>query len=253
MTLFEQPLNERTRTLLRLEFLFQQAAYFRAGESDWDHRMVLTTLIELCELLLRGDLKSEVIKELDASSATLAKLADTPGVDPQLLTNISTKVLELSNGLLSGPLQLGSHIKVVDLLNAVNQRASIPGGNCAFDVPSLHSWLQQDAVVRAAEIDTWYEPLNNMRDAVDLVLDMLRSSKDPSNQVAEGGAFHLNLNRDKPTPLVRVKVDSDLMVFPEISGGRHGLAIRFMQQRNASDRASQVEEDIPFQLTCCGF
>lgn len=253
ITLFEQPLNERTRTLLRLEFLFRQAEHYRSSDSDWGHRNALSTLIELCDLLLRGDLKSEVIKELDASSATLAKLADTPGVDPKLLTEISSQVLRLSEGLLNGPLQLGSHIKVIDLLNAVNQRSSIPGGTCAFDVPALHSWLQQDPAVRTAEIDTWYAPLNNMRDAVDLVLQMLRSSKDPSDEVAVDGSFHRNLNRDKPSPLVRVELASDLLMFPEISGGRHGLAIRFMQQRDASDRASQVSDDIQFTLTCCGF
>ena len=36
--LYEQPLNERMRTFLRLEFLFKQVQYLATKESSWDSR-----------------------------------------------------------------------------------------------------------------------------------------------------------------------------------------------------------------------
>jgi hypothetical protein len=40
--LYEQPLNERIRSFLRLEYLFQQAAYHLSRQSEWDSRATLT-------------------------------------------------------------------------------------------------------------------------------------------------------------------------------------------------------------------
>ena len=41
---YEQPLNERARALLRLEFLFQQVDHAMAGDSTWDSRAALQGL-----------------------------------------------------------------------------------------------------------------------------------------------------------------------------------------------------------------
>ena len=43
--LYEQPLNERIRSFLRLEYLFQQAAYHLSLQSEWDSRATLTCVL----------------------------------------------------------------------------------------------------------------------------------------------------------------------------------------------------------------
>ena len=59
---YEQPLNERTRALLRLEFLFQQIEYATAGSSVWDSRLALQGLFDILDLTGRNELKSELLK-----------------------------------------------------------------------------------------------------------------------------------------------------------------------------------------------
>ena len=51
--------------------------------------------------------------------------------------------------------------------------------------------------------------------------------------------------------MIRVSIDVDGLVFPEISAGKHRFTVRFMELENTEDRPVQTTRDIPFQLSCC--
>ena len=63
--IYEQPLNERVRTFLRLEFLLEQSAHHTALSSIWDSRAAVNAILEIASLLTRGDVRTEVLKELE--------------------------------------------------------------------------------------------------------------------------------------------------------------------------------------------
>ena len=50
MISYEYPLNERIRTLLRLEDLFLKIAHFTAGAAPQDHHVALLTIFETLEV-----------------------------------------------------------------------------------------------------------------------------------------------------------------------------------------------------------
>ncbi len=52
---YEQPLSERMRTFLRLEFLYQQALYHWEQSSGWSTRATVDSLLEILAILSRGD------------------------------------------------------------------------------------------------------------------------------------------------------------------------------------------------------
>ncbi|MGB5261663.1 MAG: cell division protein ZapD, partial [Gammaproteobacteria bacterium] len=79
--LYEYPLNERTRTFMRLEYLFRQAGHHLKGRSAWDSRATLNSIIEMVDILGNTNLKSEVLKELERHTSTLKRLSKNPGVD----------------------------------------------------------------------------------------------------------------------------------------------------------------------------
>src|SRR5690348_2590931 len=62
---YEYPLNERVRTLLRLEDLYERVAYFLGRETPHEHHACLTGLFEIVEVASRADLKSDLLQELD--------------------------------------------------------------------------------------------------------------------------------------------------------------------------------------------
>ena len=45
--IYEQPLNERMRTFLRLEFLYTQATYHSELPSPWSTRAAVASLLEI--------------------------------------------------------------------------------------------------------------------------------------------------------------------------------------------------------------
>src|SRR5690606_42069449 len=64
---FEQPLTERMRTFLRIEFLFEQASHHSKETTQFGTRAAIASLLEVLTILNRGDIRSEVIKELERS------------------------------------------------------------------------------------------------------------------------------------------------------------------------------------------
>ena len=80
MLVFEQPLNERMRTFLRLDFLYNQALYHNEMASQWGSRAAVASLIDILAITTRGDVRSDVLKELEGQLATLNEFQSKPGV-----------------------------------------------------------------------------------------------------------------------------------------------------------------------------
>ncbi|MFO7602299.1 MAG: cell division protein ZapD [Gammaproteobacteria bacterium] len=247
---YEQPLNERIRTLMRLEHLFQQAAYTLRGYSVWDSRATLASLIDIMDILGRVDLKTELFKELERLQAALAKVSGKAGVDEEQLQSILNQLEKAQTGLQQTSGQLGQALKEEELISNLRQRSSLAGGNCHFDLPNYHFWLQQPPEVRIDILEGWFEQLATVQQAVTLVLGIIRESNVPRTVVAEQGFYQQNLDTQFPHQLIRISIDSELPYFAEISAGKHRLTIRFLEPRSKA-RPLQAEQDVRFQLTCC--
>ena len=249
---YEQPLNERTRALLRLEFLFQQIEYATAGSSVWDSRLALQGLFDILDLTGRNELKSELLKELERHATTLGRLRQTPGVHAATLDDVLTKIAQVTQRIhrkLDNPSI--DAVRQTDFLSAIHKRHHVPGGACRFDAPGLHHWLQQDGAVRNRHIQEWLEPFAPMREAVVLVLQLIRDSATLRAELAVQGFFQRGLDSAAPNQLLRVLLSVGDGIFPEISAGRHRFTIHFLEQPNPNRRAVQSRADIPFELACC--
>ena len=248
---YEQPLNERIRTLLRVEFLYEQVQFGIAGESRWHSRVALNTFVELAGLLGRGDLRGELQKELERVAKTLHALQQAPGVDPSRLNAVLTECDQLCDRLRAAPYGIGSEIKDNDFLNAVSQRSGIPGGACSFDLPAYHRWLHQPPEVRRADLAYWFGGFDATAEATQLILRLLRESADAVPEVAYGGTFQTSLDRAIPYQMLRVILSDKDSCFPEISGNRHFCTVRFLEQASFQDRPQQVTADVEFRLERC--
>lgn len=252
MTLFEHPLNERIRTFLRLEHLFEKFDHFRRDPSLWGTRAAIEGLLDMLAITARSDIKSELAKELDRNSASLGRVRSQPGVDQQMLDEILQELADASRGMIELGGQIAASARDDDFLKAVAQRSSIPGGACSFDLPHYHHLLTQPPDVRAQLLARWADELTPVKTAIDLVLSLARSSSNPRPATARQGFFQETLDSAAPTQLVRIGLDQSLDCFPEISGHRNRFSVRFMTASGTA-RPTQSAEDIPFQLTCCIF
>ena len=248
---YEQPLNERVRTFLRLEFLFRQASRYLAGTSEWDSRNCLHSLLEIMHIFGRTDLKTEVIKELDRHIQNLARLEQNPNVDRSLLVGILDELDRLIDRLHNLTGQVTGGLKKNEFLSAVMQRSAIPGGTCDFDLPEYHFWLQQPAERRIRDLTGWLHQFESIAEAIQLILRLTRDSAVMRPEEAPAGFFQKTLDPNLPCQMVRVAVPAGAPYFAEISGGKHRFTVRFLEVPVLGERPVQTRQDVSFSLGCC--
>ncbi len=248
---YEQPLNERVRTLLRMEYLFRQIHHALSGNSTWDSRSALQALFDLLALTGRNELKSELLKELERHTVALNRLRQNPGIDiirlNQTLDEISAACSRIHH---FDSLSLEA-VRQSDFLCAIHKRSQVPDGTCRFDLPALYHWLQQDNAVRSRHLNEWLAPFAPMREAVFLALRLIRDSATLRPEIALGSFFQRALDAGAPHQMIRVLLPASSTLFPEISGGRHRFTIRFLTQPDPNRRAVQSTADVAFELACC--
>jgi len=248
---FEQPLNERVRTFLRLEFLFNIIEHYQNSMSETDIRMILNTLFDIADLIGRTDIKGELIKELERQGTALEALRDKPGVDPDRLSAILHDIDTYLSDLRSGQYQPGQTLRQDELLAAVKQRNTMPGGTCNFDLPSYHHWLHRSREEHADRLKEWQQDLAVIKNGVFLVLHLIRNRTRSSSETAEKGFFQHSLEAGTACQMIRVLLPENADCYPEISGGKHRFTVRFMEQSDTGTRPTQVNKDIDFELQCC--
>ncbi len=250
-TTYEFPLNERIRVFMRLEHLFRQLNHFMAGNSIFDKRAAIGSLLDILTIFSRSDLKSELIKELDRHAKVLGQLSDNQDVDNDKLQEILDQLTQASRNLYNASGKVGASVMESGLFQSISQRSTIPGGSCSFDLPAFHYWLEQDQAMQQHDLEQWARPFADIRNAVDLILGFLRKSNFPKQEIAHAGFFQLALDKAHPVQLIRVGLPSTEHCFAEISGGKHRFSIRFMEPSDDENRPTQVKHDISFTLTRC--
>lgn len=250
--IYEQPLNERIRNCLRLEHLFCGIDKAIEGGDHWSARNALSRILEVSDFLVRTDIKGELIKELEREISTFNSLRNNPSVNSAVLDKTIASMSELLVQLKAPDCQPGARIRNDELANQVRQRMSIPGGTCSFDVPSLHFWLNGQPSQRSSQMTVWMQDIRIIEKSVKLILALIRESANPRIAVANAGFYQQQFESAAQCQIVRVVMPGNAETFPEISGGKHRFTVRFYSQRQTSSRAVQVQDDVRFELACCG-
>ena len=248
---YEQPLNERMRTFLRLEFLYTQASYHSENPSPWSTRAAVSSLLEILAITARGDSRSDVLKELERQANILKEYQSKTGVDPARLKSLMSNLVKLRDDLSSIGGNFMAPLRDSEFLSAVKHRSAIPGGTCDFDLPDYSYWLNRPAEARAAEFNSWLALIRPLCDSIAELLWLTRQNAKRKSEVAVGGIYQLQFDRENPCQLVRVTLPADTELFPEISGSQHRCTIRFLNWLDATARPAHIEVDVPFLLTCC--
>lgn len=250
MITYEYPFNERIRTLLRLEDLFEKAAYFTRMEGAQEHHVALVTLFEILEVAGRADLKMDLIQELERQRQTLLAFRNNPDISEEALSGALYEIEQSSSALLAMTGRIGQYLRENDWLMGIRSRAAIPGGVCEFDLPSYHWWQHRPVEFRRAALDNWSKPILPLRDAATIVLRLLRSSGRPKRHNALSGQFQLNLGGTS-AQMVRVTLDTELQAIPEVSANKYFVNIRFTRPPGSEIKARACDHDVPFDLTFC--
>lgn len=248
---YEQPLSERMRTFLRLEFLYQQMLFNLEDDATWATRSTIGTLLEVMAILSRGDVRSEVHKELDHQLGVLQRFQSQPGVDAARLDSLVGNLNDSRAELNAAGTQFLQPLKDCEFLNAIKHRSAIPGGTCEFDLPEYSHWLRQPFERRQQDIEKWTSAIRPICDAVCEVMWLIRESAQASEKLAINGMYQHNMQKDANVRLLRVSLPGETMLFPEISGSQHRFTVRFLEWSTIDSRAVQTGHDVTFYLSIC--
>lgn len=242
--LFEHPLNEKMRTWLRIEFLVNQ---LNTNLPVKDHASALhffRHVGDLLDVLERGEVRTELLKELERQQRKLKQWDEVPGVDKNRIEALQQQLKKSSAILMSAP-RVGQLLREDRLIGLVRQRLSIPGGCCSFDLPTLHIWLHASQASRDTMVTRWLESLEPMNQALDLILDLIRNSAPFRKQTSLNGFFQDN---GEDADLLRLQLALNEQLYPQISGHKSRFAIRFMP---LDSEHGVVPERLDFELACC--
>ena len=248
---FEQPLNERMRTFLRLDFLYNQALYHNEIASQWGSRAAMGSLIDILAITTRGDVRSDVLKELERHLSLLGEFQSRPGVDPDRLRTLVANLQRLRGELMNAGSAFLQPLRDSEFLSAIKHRSAIPGGTCEFDLPDYYYWLAQSDEPRIRTFNQWLGMLRPMCDAIAELLWLTRQNGKTREEKATGGMFTITFDRDTPFQLLRISLPLSAGMYPEISGSHYRCSVRFLKWNGLAARPTQTDADVPFILSCC--
>jgi cell division protein ZapD len=247
---YEHPLNERIRTLMRLEDLYQRVNYFAAQHSAPDHHAALLALFEITDVAARADLKTDILQELERQKQLLAPLRTNPAIESRVLEPLLAEIDKVSIDLLAQAGKVGGHLRENEWLMTIKQRAALPGGVSEFDLPAYHYWLNADPGARQNDLKGWIAPFLPIYSGLAIILRLLRDNGRASRHTAYRGVFQLMLTTSKVAQLLRLTVESGEPCVPEISANKYALNIRFIGV-SGMDRGTVYDGDVEFELVFC--
>lgn len=246
---YELPLNEKVRTLLRLNFIFEQVDNALAQQDTWANRAAIRGMLEIDGLITRMDYAKDLRSELSRILQSLQKILNQQGVDNEKLGELIAYYNQQINTL--NNISTENSLAKLKFLNSIQQRESLAGGCCDFDLPGYHFWLNQPHETRESYLKRWFDLLKPYHNAIRLIVDNLRNSVIAEDIHVQKGQFQKKLDTNKAAHLVRVIVPKTAQYYPEISGTKHKIFIRLMQTDFKTKPSLLKNEEVTIQLACC--
>jgi cell division protein ZapD len=248
--LYEYPLHERVRTYLRIEHLSLRLRQLVARLDALDHHFALVTLFEILDVVARADLKSDLLKDLDRQKHVFETYRGNPAIEEGALEGVIGELGQCFEALSSQSGKAGQSLSENDWLMSIRSRISIPGGTCEFDLPAYYAWQHRAGAKRQTELAQWIGSMTPLIDAVHLLLKLLRDSGSPQKVIANAGQFQQTLPQGRTFLLLRLALDENLELVPEISGNRLMVSVRLMRPGD-DQRLHLAPDDVPLELALC--
>ncbi len=243
MAVYEHPLHERARLLLRLESVFAQAQ--RIHEADL--RQALRPYNELLDFCARPELRLDLILELERLGQSLSLWSQSPEVDEGPLRAWQFRIDQQLKLLREHREPFGEVLRHQEIIQLARGRMGVAGGLADCDLPLLAFWNQQPPERASALLGSWVEGLQLLQSSVDLILALLRDSCAWSSVEAPEGRYGSALDPRHPPSLIRLEIADHLDGYPKISGGIHRFHIQWLQWLDHG-AARAIESTITFKL-----
>ena len=131
----------------------------------------------------------------------------------------------------------------------VKSKLHIPAGDNFFDMPSYLNFLTSNKNLITTTIQDWFEPFNPIYKASTLILEIKRTSvkfKEVNNKTSY---YEKKLDNKTKIDLVRIKLEKDINVYPDISVNRQNININFKQSYSNNRLSKAIDNGIKFEIS----
>lgn len=247
---YYHPLNEKIRVFLRVEYLWNEIEFYIKQRTDQSCLICLQNLLSLLDVVERFDLRSEAIKYIDRLVERFSKMRVQPDVDVDKLNQIIEYLFSYSKNLKTNIGKTAASLSNNEWLNIIRQKMLLPGGLSGSDSPFLKHWQQFSIDYKIEQLINWQDQFSLIAIAINQILFYLRETSITSDIVSEAGIYQKIIENQFEPQLLSITVPKDYNVYPEISGNRYRIAIRFLQSDLIS-KASQYNQRVDFKLSVC--
>jgi cell division protein ZapD len=249
--LYEYPFNERVRTYLRLEHLFERLGQLLARDAPIDHHFAFVTLFEIIEVAARSELKSDVLKDLEKHKQHMIAFRGNQSIAQDVLEGVISQIEAAFSAVNTQTGKTGSALNENEWITSVRSRIAIPAGTCEFDLPAYFHWQHNAPAQRREDLMRWASSLWPMAKSIQLLLKMLRDTGSAQKVMATGGQYQQTLPQGRTFQLLRLRIDPQLSLVPEISGNRLIVSVRLLKPSSDDKLPVSTQEDAAFELTLC--
>jgi cell division protein ZapD len=248
MIFYEHVINEKVRPWLKVEDCARRLDYFLSRGTRTDHHRALLELFELCEVIYRSDIKSELLLELDRLRQHWAQHTQNPKISQTALSHTLNELKRTSQHIHALHGKPGAHLFAIEWLQIIRQRAPIAGATSESELPFFRAWLEQNAMQRHDNIKAWLQPVLPLVEGSALCLKFLRDTVVSEPVTALQGSFARSFSGSRLPLLIRLGLH-DCSVVPEFSANKYALNIRFLTLSN--NERVVVKDTVNFELQHC--
>lgn len=235
--------------MMRLEYLFQQLFSFSQSPDAKDQHVALGALFQLLDVCDRGDCRTWVLQELEKQKMSLEHYQDFPEIDTRALDITIKKLNTVAHNLASGN-KLGTHIRANNWLLTLRNRFLMPGTTSPIDFPAYAAWLSGPEQDRVRVIQNLVKPFMPLYEAIQQSLALLRDAAEPQEESSKSNGVFEKTIGGKVYQMARIWVPSGRRIYPEMSGNKHIVMIRFFRMKD--DFSHQLlSEPLAFKLALC--
>jgi cell division protein ZapD len=224
---FEVPLNDRCRSLLRLEKLFRETKRHINKATPAAHLFALKQIFFLLDFFERGDFKAELIKELDREMAYFAKLSANPEVDLSKLDVFINQLGQLSTWFRGQKGKIGHQLLEQEFIANAKQKLGVSTARLSFDAPFVKLFLSMPESQRHDKLVGWLKAFKGIQTSVEVLLRLSRETGIYQTAFAEDGFYHQGMEKNE-FQFIGLRLPKELNIYPEVSSGPKRFSIRFM-------------------------
>lgn len=247
MLVYEQPLHDLMRLMLRLEQMFDQLASTLEHDAP---KASIHALLGIRDLLSRSDFKTKLLRKQTDLIKYFNTLEDNPSVDEQEVEAV-VQSLKRYFALLDAKSQIGSELAEHPFFEQLYKHIATPGGPCIISMPIYRYWLNRPHQTRIEDIQAIISSIHYIKEITDFMLYLTRASGDFKTASFDQGIFEKSLMPGKtPIELIRVGFEENVDYIPEFSVDPRRLVIRLMSP-DQFYQLSSTHHDQSFQIAIC--